>query len=159
MHMLGGGSLPYSRSLCRYATLLNMGHAHGVPMKAKMWLKESHYRRHDTNTFQKKRAETWLDNMRKGMWLDSSAAVCGEECCVGGKLGGEWPASRLTFASSGKFWCSGQLCRLASPKFSTKWRKDEPVLRLGRKRRGLGTIGIDLTIPLWVSLSHVEQKL
>ena len=37
------------------------------------------------------------------MWFDSSAAVCGEECCVGGELGGQWPASRLTFASSGKF--------------------------------------------------------
>ena len=121
----------------------------GVPMKAKMWLEESHYRKLDTYTFQKKGAETWLDNMRKGMWFDSPQLFVGWSVVwrhkerLWNRLGGEWPASRLTFANLGKSWCSRRLCRLTPPKCSTKWLKDEPVLRLGGKRWGLGTIGIE----------------
>ena len=130
-----------------------------APIKAKLWLEEF-----DTYTFQKKGAETWLDKMRKGMSFDSQQPFVGRSVAwrhkkrLRNRLGGEWPASRFTFASLGKSWCFCRLCRLAPPKFSTKWLKDEPVLRLGGERRGLSTIGIDLAIPLWVCLSHVEQK-
>ena len=133
--------------------------AREAPIKAKLWLEEF-----DTYTFQKKGAETWLDKMRKGMWIDSQQPFVGRSVAwrhkkwLRNRLGGEWPASRFTFASLGKSWCFRRLCRLAPPKFSTKWLKDEPVLRLGGERRGLSTIGIDLAIPLWVCLSHVEQK-